>query len=312
MHPELDESVVPDRTDAELDALADNADKATNRDIPMHDAPAKSATPAAPGATGETFEIVHNGKTIKGTREQILKWAQMGYDRPQFAQKINAEKAKWEAEKAQKQQQWQVYEQVDAYAKQNKEWWDHVQKAWSTRGQPGGVPATATANAPVAQDAYNPKLQALEQKLSQFEPVVQKVSQFYQDQQQRIEDENLDREVKSIRGEHADLDWDTLDENGKSLELRILEHAQSKGIREFGIAFRDLLHKELLNKAQGQAKLAVAKGIQTRTKLGVLGETPTPSSLWNRNSQPKDIRKTSYEELEQEIREELRAGRVVK
>jgi len=292
------------RTDAELDRLADDSDKATNRERPMSEPEAK---PKA--SESEEFEFIHGGKPVRGTREQILKWAQQGYDYPQRAQKLNQEKAKWEQEKQKWEQSWGIYKQIDEYAAKNKEWWDFIQKGWQNRGAVS-QPATASQEIPgqiPGNDPYAPKFQLLEQKISQLEPLV---SQFMEEKKllhEKAEDEKLDKEIKSIREQHADLDWVSLDENGKSLELRVLEHAQKNGIPTFKAAFRDLLHDELITKAQSMGKLAVAKGIQNRTKLGVLGESPTPTKgvpVKNR-----DIRKTSYEELEQDIREELRLMR---
>lgn len=296
------ESAVPERTNEELDKLADSSDHATNRDRAMTKEPEK----ATPQKTEEGFEFVHNGKPIKASREQILKWAQMGYDRPQFAQKINQEKAKWEAQKAEWEKSWGVYKQIDEYAKGNQDWWNHVVQSWQTKGaipqagQPG-MPQQTPGN-----DPYAPKFQALEQKLSQIEPVLSQFQKAQAEAKAREEDQKLEQEIQSIRAKHADLDWDTLDENGKSLELRILEHAQQNGIPKFTMAMRDLLHDELVAKAQSQAKLSIAKGIQAKTKLGVLGESPTPTK--GMPAKNRDMRKTSYEELEADIREEIQRG----
>ena len=120
------------------------------------------------------------------------------------------------------------------------------------------------------------------------------------------QDQALDQEVQSIREKHADLDWNTLDENGKHLELRVLEHAQANGISSFKAAFRDLLHDDLISRAASQGKLAIAKGIQNRSKLGVLGESPTPQK--GMPTPNRNMRTTSYEDLEADIREEIRRG----
>lgn len=294
--PQLDE-----RTNDDLDKLADDSDKATNRERPM----TKEAVKPEP-KKDDGFEFTHNGKPIKANREQIIKWAQMGYDRPQFAQKLNAEKAKWEQDRQNWEKSWGPYKQIDEYAKQNQDWWNFILQQWQTRGQ-GNPQASAPGAAQAHQgqpDPFAPKLQALEQKLvSKFEPVLSHFEQM----KVREEDAKLEREIQSLREQHADLDWETRDENGKSLELRILEHAQAQNIPTFRAAMRDLLHDELLSRASNQAKISIAKGIQAKTKLGVLGETSTPTKGMPQKN--RDMRKTSYEELENDIREELRAGR---
>lgn len=299
--PQVESAGADVRTDHELDSLADDSGKATNRDRPMKAELEKQA--AKPPA--DQFEFVHNGKPVKGTREQILKWAQMGYDYPMRAQKLTQEKQQWDAKRQDWEKQWGLYKQIDDYAKTNKDWWQFVQQSWQNKGV--AQPATPQNGAPAATDPYAPKFQALEQKLSQFEQIAQTLQEEKRASVEKEEDQRLEQEIRSIREQHKDLDWDTLDENGKSLELKVLEHAQSTGIPTFKAAMRDLLHDELVTRAQTAGKLAVSQGIQKRTRLGVIGETPTPTKgMPPRN---RDMRKTSYEEIENEIREELRSGR---
>lgn len=292
--------ITQESSNEELDLLADSTDKARNSERPMSD---KDVQTPEPKASKEEYEFTHNGKQVKGTRDQIIKWAQMGYDRPQVAQKWNQEKQQWEQEKS----KYKVYQDIDAYASQNKEWWDHVSKSWQNRNQPTQPQATQPTGEQTGQPAYDPRYQTLEQKLSQLEPLVQELTQFKQTQAIQEEDTKLDKEVQSIRESHQDLDWESLDANGKSLETRVLEHARDTGIRSFRAAFRDLLHEELVGKAESLGKLAVSKGIQNQTKLGVLGQSPT--SRMSRPEPKRNMRQTSYEELEREIRDELRTSK---
>lgn len=302
--PEEIENVAAERTTEELDQLADGTELSRNTERPMTEADTEKASARAGQKKAEDgFEFEHGGKKVKANREQMIKWAQMGYDRPQAMQKFNAEKRAWDDEKKKWEGQWGIYRQIDDWARQNPEAWNHIQQGWQRRGTAPAVNGDAAAGS--APDAYSPKLQALEQQFSQFAPVVQKLEGYLQNVQNEAEDRELDQEVQSIREQHKDLDWTNPDENGKSLELRVLEHAQEIGTKSFKVAFRDLLHEELVNRAASQAKLAVAKGIQKNSKLGVLGESPTSRM----KSPQRDIRKTSYEELEAEIKEELRQGR---
>lgn len=296
-----------ERTTEELDKLADNADVSRNTERPMTEkdvTPPKDAKPAKE----ETYEFTHGGKPVKGTRDQVLKWAQMGYARPQEIQKWNQEKQEWEKSKTSLEKQYAEYKQVDEYAKTNKDWWDHILNSWKTRQTftPGTAPVDgAPAKTPVQiQPEVNQKLQILEQKLGETSEFIKTIQQEKAEQKKAQEDEKLDKEITGLRAKHTDLDWDTLDENGKALETRILEHAQNNGIPTFRAAMRDLLFDDLTARAAAQGKLAVARGIQTRTKMGVLGESPTSAKFMSNSN--RDIRKTSYEQLEQEAKEEIR------
>jgi hypothetical protein len=286
----LAEELEIERSTEELDKLADHEQTARNSERPMEEE-------KTPPVKEEVYEFSHNGKTVKGNKEQFIKWASMGYDRPQFQQKINQERTKWEEDKKNWENKWGVYRQIDEYANQNKSWWDFIQQQWNSRG-------TTPQAAPQVADPLAPKFQSIEEKLSKFEQFLQTQEEQKVLAQKEELDQNLETEIQSLRQAHKDLDWDTLDENGKSLELRILEHADSNGISSVRAAMRDLLHDDLVQKAQSAGKIAVSKNIQAKTKLGVLGESPTPQRLPVKSN--KQIRDTSYEEIMDEIREELR------
>jgi hypothetical protein len=291
------------RTTEDLDKLADSTETSRNgtRGMTQETAPAKEAAKSKT----EEYELEIGGKKVKGTREQVIKWAQMGYDRPQFMQKYNQaqqERAKLKEQEKTYGQKYSVYQQIDDYAAKNPEWWNYIQQGWQTRGthQPGATPAATTG---AVQD---PRVDTLASTLNQVQQFIQQTQQEKQIAFQKEKDQELDSEIKSIRESHKDLDWDSIDENGKSLELRILEHGSTNGIPTFRAAMRDLLHDDLLARASSQAKISVAQGIQQKTKLGVLGTSPTPTKWTPKSNKP--IRQTSYEDLEAEIREELRQG----
>lgn len=301
------------RSESDLDSLADNVGKSPpSQERPMRDDPNSQKQ-------AETHEIVWNGKKIKASLDELKKWAQMGYDRPQVMQKFNQEKAAWqkkEAEIQQLQQKYQPYTQIDEWALKNPQAWQTLEQMWKQSMQ-GGLQQQyqQTQGQPQApQTAIDPNLQrylgTLEQKISQFEPVIQQVLDREQTAKQQEEDQVLDQEIKTIKDHYKDFDWQSLDENGKSLELKILEHASNIGTSSFRVAARDLLHDELLSRAQAKAKIDVSQGIQQRTKLGVLGESPTPiKGSFGRNPN-KSIKDTSYEEIADEIKEMIRQGKV--
>jgi hypothetical protein len=306
MSDAADDIQVDSRTDEELDALADN-NTASNKERAMSEEPVKEAP-----AQKEDYEFVHNGKPIKATRDQIIKWAQMGYDRPQFAQKLNQEKAQWLQEKTQFEQlrsKYKPYEEIDQWASKNPDQWQRLEALWKQNQNPSYQASQnpeSVGNAGGEFQPYISKIQLLEEKLGKFEPIVSQIMEREQEAKIKEEDSKLDQEIRSIQTQYKDLDWNSLDAEGKTLETRILEHAQTSRIPTFRAAMRDLLHDDLMNRGQAQAKLSVAKGIQSRTKLGVLGESPT--SQRGRESNTRNIRETSYEDLERDIREELRRG----
>lgn len=306
-------NVSPDeRSNDELDSIGEGTGPSRSSERAMTKEPEK-----APQTAKEDYEFTHNGKPIKATRDQILKWAQQGYDYPQKAQKLNLERSKWEQERTQFEQQRQKYspyQQIDEWASKNPTQWQQLEQMWkqsqtNPQSLNGSQMNFGNQNqiSPELQP-YISKIQTLEQQLSQIVPLVQQTVEERQTFKQKEQDNELAQDIQSIREKYKDLDWQSLDENGKSLEYRVMEHAEANGISKFAPAFRDLLHDDLISRAQAQAKQSVSKGIQTRTKLGVLGESPTSSR--GSPERTKNIRDTSYEELEQDIKEEIRRGKV--
>lgn len=304
------------RSDSDLDALADSTNAARNSERPMKDeAPAPGAVPAKTAAE-EKWEFDHGGKKISGNREQMIKWAQMGYDRPQFMQKFNQEKSTWEQQRQAREAQFKQYEEkfkpyleIDEWASKNPDQWQRIQQQWqqSQTGAPGATPAQGSDP---RYDAIQSKLQYFEQVVPKFEKLATEIAEQRALEEQKRADETLDGEIQSIRAQHKDLDWDTLDADGKSLEIRVMEHAQKEDIKSFRAAMRDLLHDDLVSRASSQGKIAVSKGIQQKSKLGILGESSMPKLQGTPRPENRNMRTTSYEDLERDVKEEIRSGRI--
>lgn len=285
-------------SDEQIDKLVDSSEKSSNRDVPMT---AKEAEPKEPQVKEETiYEFNHNGKPIKATRDELVKWAQQGYDYPQKMQLLNQTKAQMEKHFQEWESKWTPYKQIDEWAAKNPDQWKALEQSWRS-GQYN--PAATQSN---QNDPYAPKFQSLEQKLAQIEQFTQTQMAKEQTENQKRLDEKLDQDVKSIREQYKDLDWSNLDETGKTLEQKVLEHASQNGIANFKTAFRDFYHDQLIERAGAQAKLNISKGIQSQTKLGVLGTSPT--SQKRGLTETKDPRKQSYEELAKEGLAELLAS----
>lgn len=247
--------------------------------------------PAAAPAVQE-FEYDWNGKKIKEPLEMVLKRAGMGYD---YAQKMAAMKAK-ESEFAKTQERMkalQRWEEYDNFAKENPAWAQHVEQAWERRQQ--------VLESQGAENPSNPlygELQQVKQQLAQ-------VSEFIGGVRRSEEDKALTTEIQSIRQKYGDLDFDLADESGKTLEYRILEHAQKNGIRSFKTAFHDFYHDNLIKMREDKAKEQVVKDQQARRKAGIIGvTTESKKGLQPANS----VRGKSYDQLAIEALQELGLG----
>ena len=278
------ESSSPDLSDEQIDGLL-NGDT-QSRDIPM-----KSETNQPP--TQDEYTLNVNGKEVKASRDQVLKWAQMGYGYPQKAQEYNQMKAQVE-QWATRQQELQElekkfapYKEVDEFASKNPDWWTTVQEQYKQK---------------IAQAETNPEIAALKQELQDLKKFREELTTKEKTQAIEQEDQKLAGEVESIRKSFPNLDFDTPDESGKSLEMKVLEHAVNHDIKSFRIAFRDYYHDHLLSKAREEGKELVSKEVQKRTKLGILGESSKPTKGLKVAENVKD---KSYEALMREALDEL-------
>lgn len=253
------------------------------------------AEPAAPSTPSE-FEFDWNGKQIKVpyTDPRLKQWVQQGYDYPQRMAELNQARTKWEQERQEFENKVSPYKTIDEYARQNPEWWAYVENQWQSRQQQGA----AQPGSPI-----DPEIKNQLKELSEFKKSIEEERAI---QQRQKEDSVLDQEVKSIREQYKNLDWDTLDpKTGYTLEQRILDHAMQNGIKSFRAAFRDYNHENLLRLEKERALEGYTKENQKRTKLGLLGSSPTPL----KGIRPAENVKTkSYDDLFREAKEELGIG----
>jgi len=267
--------------------------------------PAGAERSPAPQAPLE-FEFTAGGKPIKvpATDPRVKQWLAQGHDYAQRMAEFKQSQAKWEAERGELEKKYAPYRDVDTFIQQNPEWWSHVQQAWQARQ------AQAEARAPqAAADPNNPltqELETLKQQLAELSQFKQSFETEKQAQARQAEDAKLKEEIQSIRTQFKDLDWDTPDESGYSLELRVLKHAADNGIQNFRAAFRDYNHEHIVKLAEERAKEAVAKENQRRTKLGLLGASPTPKK--SAAPEVENIKQKSWDQLEREALEELRGA----
>ena len=260
----------------------------TGGDAPIGDA----APPATAADWRQSFDwsIDHNGQKVSpDTAEKAKTWLSLGHNYSQRAAELNKTQAEVARERQQLQDKYKGYDrfsEVDAYARQNPDWWTHVQSQFEQRGSHG----------------VDPNLAPIMQRLQQTEQVLQTYEQQRAQEAQTKEDHALETEIGEIRKSYPKIDLNSVDETGRSLEFRVLKHANDSGIRSFRAAFRDYLHDRLVSEAQVQGREAIAKDKQAQTKQGILGRTPAPTRGLN---VAQNVRGKSYDQLTSEALAEL-------
>lgn len=280
-----------ENTSTDIDALYDQAmGESSSTVIP------ESAPPAP-----EKYVIKANGKDIEATKEQLLEWATRGYSSPNKIGELNKKLLEWENKWKTHEPILNTYKPVDEFAKQNPQWWQHVMDQWEKRTAWQNPNQTQTGQAPGAlPPEFVQEFSQLKEELQSLRQFKDEISNNQRQYQTQMEDQALDTEIKSIREQYPDLDFNSLDENGDSLERRILKHAADIGTKSFKAAFRDYYHDELVKRAQEKGKEAVVNERVKRSKLGLLGETSAPI----KGVRSTNVKGKSYENLLQEAMDE--------
>lgn len=296
MPPEIEREEPTGNIDGiDADALLAEVENGSSRNIPMEAPKADPVAAAAtPAPTISDFEFEYNGKQIKVPYQdpKVKTWAAQGYDYSQKMAQFNQQKAEFE-------KSFSPYKLIDDFAKQNPDWWEHVEKSYQARKQSGATPNASA----------NPDLQALTAQIkaeleNELKPIKDNFEQTkLKEQQAKIqsEDQALENEIKSIREQYKDLDWDTKDQTGQSLEMKVVKHAIDNDIKNFRAAFRDYNHENLIKRAQESGKSLQTKELQKRTKLGIIGESSTPKKGIN---PAEGVKNKSYNDLLRESLEE--------
>jgi hypothetical protein len=257
-------------TDDQINSLID--EQPTNEVMP-ETAPKEEAAP-----TENQFAFTARGKEVSPKDlDQLKGYASKGYD---YAQLIADHKTKEEAFQ-QKQTEFEekskLYQDIDSYANQNPDWWNHVNEQFQNRANLQAAPPEQ------GEQQVNPEIEELKGQISEFKAFKDQLVREQETMKQQKEDQALKQEIQSIQDHY-------------------LEHAQKIGTDSFRAAFRDFYHENLLKQAETRGKETVSKEIQRNKQLGLLGESPAPLQKLKQETNPKNL---SYDELEKQAMAEL-------
>lgn len=259
-------------TDSIMSELSSESSKAGSEQ-------AAAETPSASQAPQEFEYTIEGGKKVKEPLEMVLKRAGMGYHYAQQMHAINQEREKYKGydEKFQTYEQemaklrrWQEY---DDFARQNPEWARHVEETWNSR-------ENLQQSNEVQQ---NPELESLKAELAELKQFRESLALEKQQAQFAAEDKQFAGEIEETAKKFG-VDLSQADEQGRSLEWRVLEHMSSMGLDgskpgHFRAAFKDFYLDNLLDRQKEQVKEQTAKQEVDMRKAGILGVSRTPQSV---------------------------------
>lgn len=267
--------------DASLDQIMNDAQGSTVDPAEIVENPAAAADPADPMLA--EYEYKASGQTVKESLGQIIKRASQGYHYAQQMAEHNKNVEAFDAREKEWAPKFKTYEAVDKWAQENPQQWEATQKSFANQNISNELD-------PNVQQALAP----LHEQMGTINKFIQDFNTNQQMQQSSADDAALTKDVDAIKEQYKDLDWATLNEQGKSLEAQVLEHAEQTGIPSFRAAFSDLYLPKLLSRERERGKDQAAKNIQRVTKMGILGTSPTPTQQTKVNHS-----NLNYNELEQ-------------
>lgn len=254
-----------------------------------------SNTPWYAGKEKESIEyVIEGGKKIAEPLEMVLKRAGLGYNYAQRAHQLSqqAERFKQLEEQNKSLSRWNEY---DEYAKQNPEWAKWVEEGWNNRTNYQG------------QNSQNGELQ---KKIQEYEDRLKKFESFAQTYQESAEDKVFSEEISSV-GKQFGVDLSQSDENGQTLEWRVLEHMKALGLNgskkgHFTAAFKDMYYDNLITREKESAKEAYAKSQAELKKAGIREISRTPKGQNSFNGANSDL---SWNQLSELALQEVRASK---
>lgn len=286
----MDTESVSANNDIDVDGLLSEIEAPSNEQLIEPGASPAQNTQQAQQASD--FAFVVGGKEIKldlaKDRDKLIKWAQQGYDAPNRIGELNKVVETYKSKEQQFKEWQEKYGPVDDYVRQNPEFWEHVTQTYQQ------------LQAQKEQNPLHPVVGELQKRLEGLENIAQTFQSEREAQIAKQQDDQYMQEFTTLQKQYPKIDFSTPDESGKSLEYKVLEYAKDKGIREFAPAFRAFYHDELVKMAAEEAKEKLINDKQSKSKLGILGISPTPTKRIS-----DSVKGKSYDNLYKEALSEL-------
>lgn len=277
-------------TEEQADELLESIEQP--QDTPMHeekpDPQGEKEGKKSAQEIADEHAITVGGKEIKATIDKIKRWAEMGYEAPNKLGALQKQLEEYKAKEATLSELEKKYGEVDKYARENPQWLETIMTAYQNRDQQPGQQGPAK------------EIVELQNQMKEILTLKETLMAERQAAKAKQDEEAYFKDFNEIKEKYKDIDLESPGEDGKTLEFKILEHAQKNNIPNFKTAFRDYMHDELLSRTEQKAKEKVVSDRVAKSKLGILGTSPTPKTV------VKDyVKGKSYNDLEQEALQEL-------
>lgn len=223
---------------------------------------------------------------IPKDRQHLINLAQQGYLYSQRAQDLKTREEQLNQQASQYEQYKKLAEAFKANPKLQEKIMSLYHQEVNGQGQPQQQPGQPNSPQPdlSAIQPYLQKIETLEQRLSQFDNVQA--------------DKELRAEVDGLRQKYPDANWDQMNEEGRTFEWEVLNHAYKNGMKTLEQAYRDLMWDSMQTQTRANAIKSQAEQQQKLRKQGIVsGRTsqaaPTPPA--------QNIRELDYNQIAEKV-----------
>lgn len=286
MEPEID-----------VDALVNNANAP---EIPMH-APGEGEALGGEQKQSEASSstdgrsLIYKGQEISINDDKYRSLAQKGYSYEKDMHQLKVDRKLWEHDQKKQSSEMEELRKIQDYAVQNPQFQSLIQREWAKIQGGGGLQDDDQQSTVSGTD-------------SQLSAILDRLNQ--QDNMNRAREEadkeaTLETSVEKYKDAYGSFDWGSKDENGQTLEDKIMDYALEQKIPSFKTAANDYLFDEHVKRASITSKETAAKSIQNQHKLG-LGKVTSESQL--KVKKAEGVRNKSYNQIAAEALKELGLG----
>lgn len=251
----------------------------------------KESTESSAEKAARDFVLKYKGEEIPLDSEKALAFAQKGYDYEKKMREFKVQKKMYEQELEQERAKYNELAEINEFAKQNPAFEQLIQREWA-KVQSGQQIEVAPED----------KVSILESRLNQVLDKLESQEKHISLQKQAEMEAAQETAIEKYKEKYSDFDWETKDDNGATLEDRIMQNMIDKGIKDFEIMADHVLKTEQLARQQMEAKRKIGKQIQYTAKHG-LGRVTDQSQ--QRLEKAKNVRSKSYDDLVAESLKEL-------
>lgn len=247
---------------------------------------------------GHSLKYNASGKDVEEPIGTILKRASQGYHYAQRMGELNTKESEWTKKVQEAEQLAARYREIDEYARQNPDWFDHWNNAYQNRSVPVGGDGSPVST----QFDPNQIASLIDQKLAPFQETIQQQQQRAEQERVAKQNAELDAAIEKTRKEFSDVDFTATDpETGMSLEHKVYQFMVDNGINDFNRAYKLMDYDNIILRQTERAKAELVKQEQMKRKQGIVGETSGTA----RGNKPVDTRGLTHDQEQALMLQEL-------